>query len=110
MRTQYDDEERRGKLRIPGPFPAVVRGVDGRGEAFETDTVLDNLSAGGLYFRLIPQVEQGAKIFVAVQLSMAPNKEATRSRLAVLGVTLRVEPQPSGIWGTAVAFTRHRFF
>lgn len=110
MRTQYDDEERRSKLRIPGPFPAVVRGVDGRGEAFETDTVLDNLSAGGLYFRLIPRVEQGAKVFVVVQLSMAPSEEATRSRLAVLGVTLRVEPQPSGAWGTAVAFTRHRFF
>jgi hypothetical protein len=110
VRTQYEEEERRSKLRIPGPFPAVVRGVDRKGQAFETDTVLDNLSAGGLYFRLIPRVEEGAKVFVVVQLSMAPTEEATRSRLGVLGVTLRVEAHPSGAWGTAVAFTRHRFF
>lgn len=109
VRTQFDDEERRSHLRILGRFLALVRGVDVGGEAFETDTVLDNLSAGGLYFRLIPQVEQGTKVFVVIQLSIAPSKEAASSRLAARGITLRVEQQPCGAWGTAVAFTSSRF-
>lgn len=109
MRTQFDDEERRNQLRILGPFLALVRGVDVTGEAFETDTVLDNLSAGGFYARLSPRLAQGTKVFGVIQLSIAPSKEAASSRLAVRGVTLRVEQQPGGAWGTAVAFTSRRF-
>ena len=37
--------ERRRDLWLYEPFPALVRGVDVRGEAFESDTVLENFSA-----------------------------------------------------------------
>lgn len=95
-------------MRIPVPFPAVVRGVDDKGEAFEAVTVLDNLSAGGLYAPLIRRVNQGARLFVVIQLLLASGEKA-RSRLAVRGVVSRVELASSGAWATAVAFRNHRF-
>src|SRR5262245_29330904 len=58
--------ERRRHPRLRKPFPATVRGVDAYGESFEADTVLDNLSAGGLYLRLGRCVKQKTKLFVII--------------------------------------------
>jgi hypothetical protein len=44
--------ERRRHPRLSEPFPARVRHVDASGQAFESATALDNLSAGGLDVRL----------------------------------------------------------
>ena len=101
--------ELRKKLRIHNPFPATVRGLDARGEAFETESVLDNLSASGLYVRLMRRVEQGTKVLTVIQFSTGPTNEATRGLVALRGVVLRAEPQPNGTCGLGVAFTRHRF-
>ncbi len=101
--------ERRSKPRIKNPFPATVRGVNARGEAFETDTVLDNLSAGGLYLFLLQQVEQGAKVFIVIQFSTNPTVRETRPRVAIRGQVLRSERESSGTCSIAVAFTGHRF-
>src|SRR2546422_5223577 len=43
---------RRRKPRIHELFPVTVHGVDGNGEAFEANGVLDNLSVDGLYMKL----------------------------------------------------------
>jgi hypothetical protein len=109
VRSRYDGSERRNKLRIAGPFPAVVRGRNEKGESFETDAVLDNLSAGGLYVRLNPRLESGANLFVIIRFSMTPKDETASARLAVRGVVCRVERQEAGVWGTAVVFKNHRF-
>ena len=50
--------ERRQHSRLSEPFPVLVRGVDAGGEAFESNTVLDDFSAGGLYVRLRWRVER----------------------------------------------------
>lgn len=39
--------EQRRHPRLYEPFPTQVHGVDAGGEAFDINTVLDNLSAGG---------------------------------------------------------------
>ena len=96
--------ERRAKPRIQTPFPVSVRGVDADGEAFEVSTILDNLSAGGLYLRLVRRVEPGAEVSMEIRLSTAPARGALRA--VTHGVVLRVEPRFGGACGAAVRFTR----
>jgi len=109
LRTQVDCLERRSKPRILSPFPATVRGVNARGEAFETDTVLDNLSASGLYLFLRQRIEWGAKVFIVVQFSTSSTVRKTSPRVALRGEVLRTERESSGACGIAVEFIGHRF-
>src|SRR5688572_7498432 len=98
----------RRQERIYEPFPLVVRGVDASGETFEINTVLDSLSASGLYVRLERRVAPGTKLFAIVHISTSP-PEVPAPHVAVRCVVLCVEPQPDGTWGVAVRFTRYRF-
>jgi hypothetical protein len=107
--TKAECLERRSKPRIQSPLPATVRGVNTSGEAFETNTVLDDLSAGGLHLSLTERVEQGAKVFVVIQFWTGPTVKETRPRVALRGEVLRAERESSGACGIAVAFTSHRF-
>ncbi|PYV86367.1 MAG: hypothetical protein DMG05_19935 [Acidobacteria bacterium] len=107
--TNNGEINHRTKPRIYEPFPAKVRGVDTNGEAFRIETVIDNLSTGGVYLRLAQPVEQGAKLFIMIRLSTAKSDEMPAPRVAARGVVLRAEPQPDGVYGLAIAFTRHRF-
>src|SRR5262245_39696533 len=45
-------KEKRSSARINAPYPVRLRGVDSNGEAFKEETLMDNLSGGGLYIRL----------------------------------------------------------
>ena len=107
--TNNGEISHRTKPRIYEPFPAKVRGVDTNGEPFRIETVIDNLSTGGVYLRLAQPVEQGAKLFIMIRLSTAKSDEMPAPRVAARGVVLRAEPQPDGVYGLAIAFTRHRF-
>ncbi|HKX27186.1 MAG TPA: PilZ domain-containing protein [Blastocatellia bacterium] len=102
--------ERRSKQRIKNPFPALVRGLTAGGKQFELRTVLDNLSAGGLYLRLPERIETGHRLSIMIQLSNGLTGGRPGLRVLVHGEVLRVEPQPGGIYGLAVAFKRHRMF
>jgi hypothetical protein len=93
--------ERRSKPRIQVPFLAKVSGRDAEGKRFKEDTVLDNLSRGGLYLRLTRNIARRTRLFVVIYLSES-------GRLAVLGEVLRVEPQSDETCGVAMKFTRHR--
>lgn len=96
-------------LRLYEPFPITVRGVDANGESFEVNTVLDNISAGGLYMRLGRRVEVGARLFAIVRLSITQSEPVSVPRVAIRGVVVRIEPLPDSTWGVAVKFTHHRF-
>ena len=72
--------DRRRHMRLYEPFPAIVRGVDANGESFEVNTVLDNISAGGLYVRLGRCVKRGTRFFVLVRLSTTPEGWSARVR------------------------------
>ena len=102
--------ERRSTLRLYQHFPVTVAGVDVSGKRFKLDTVLDNISSGGLYLymhsRLPPA--QGTKLFFVVRFSLDPNDVMPALRVAMRGVVRRVELKPSGACGVAVAFTRQR--
>lgn len=101
--------DRRSKPRIDIPFPARVQGVDANGESFEIDSLLDNLSASGLYLRMARSANQGVELLVLVQLRAASFDNAEASQIEARGLILRAEPQANGACGVAVGFTSHRF-
>jgi c-di-GMP-binding flagellar brake protein YcgR len=98
--------ERRKKPRIFNPFRVAVRSVNAEGEAFATETVLENMSAGGMYVRIPEYVRKGTKVFSLVQLAVADNSPG--SRVALSGVASRADPGLQ-VYGLAVKFKRHRF-
>ena len=106
-----DALERRVTPRIFDPFPATVQGVDINGDFFRFNTVLDNISAGGVYLRLMPCVGRGAKLSIVFQL--IPRRESLEGTetpsVAVQGNVLRVEPKHGGSCGVAVSITHHQF-
>lgn len=107
--TISEGVERRVKPRIDRPFPATVRGMDAGGEAFEINTVLDNLSADGLYLRLRQRVQPGTVLSIIIRLSSAPMNGVHAPRIAIDGVVLRAELKPDGTCGIAIKLTHHRF-
>ena len=76
--------ERRRHPRLRKPFPATVRGVDAYGKSFEANTVLDNLSASGLYLQLERFVRQETKLFVIIRLSIARDGRRLRAQVGGL--------------------------
>jgi len=103
-------KERRSSARIDAAYPGRLRGVDVNDQPFKEGTVLQNLSAGGLYLRLKRMVREGSLVSVAVRLSTAGSTEGAVLRLGVRGTVLRVEPQWDGSYGVAVEFLRHHIF
>jgi hypothetical protein len=83
--------------------------VDANGESFETESLLDNFSASGLYLRMTRTVNQGVELLVLVQLPTASFDNAEASQIEARGLILRAEPQADGACGVAVGFTNHRF-
>ena len=101
--------ERRIKPRIYRPFHAMVRGVNAGGEAFEASTVLDNMSSGGLYLRVEQNVMQGAEISVIIRLSTKTTDPIPVANVAVEGVVVRNDVQPSGLYGLGISISTRRF-
>ena len=109
MRSTESNVERRRKERVYAPFQATVEGVDANGTPFHSKTVVDNLSASGLYLRLTHCLKRGAKLFVSVRLSNVQVNGLAAGRLEIRGEVLRVEPKPGGVSGLAIMIERSRF-
>ena len=102
--------ERRKKPRIYERFQVHVAGVDEGGRKFETETVLDNLSATGLYLRMVPRVRPGDGLSVIVSIPPAGSQNHMAcARIAARGTIRRVENHQPDCIGLALEFTRHRF-
>ena len=84
--------------------------MNANGEAFETETHLNNLSASGLQLRLSQPVKQGAELFIIIWLAPSPNSETGTPRVAVRGIVSRVEPESAGAYGIAVSAVGHYRF
>ena len=104
----YTGAERRVKPRLYAPFSAMVRGVDAKGEAFEINTNLHNLSAAGVYLGMAQPVAEGSRLFIVTRLSTADETKRA-ARVAMLVVVLRVEAQPDGTLEVAAKILRNRF-
>jgi len=86
-----------------------VRGSDVKGEAFNAQTTLDNIGAGGLYLALDQVVPCGAELSFVVSFTTEGLDGKKSSNVALRGKVLRSEPQNNGKCGVAVEFTEHRF-
>ena len=100
--------ERRCFPRISEPVRTLVRGVDAGGEEFEIETLLDNLSAGGLYVRTSREVARGERLRFIVRLSLSGKSEQKVPQISASGKVVRVEPQPDGLYGLAAEFMDHQ--
>jgi hypothetical protein len=107
MAVNSGKERRRGP-RISFPFPARVRGTDTSGKPFRLDTLIENLSAEGLYLKMNWGIMSGTELTIAIRLSAASVELMNSTSVAIRGIVLRTELQPDGTCGVAVKFTRHR--
>ena len=84
-------------------------GAQGRhtGEAFEIETVLDNVSAGGFYMRLPQRVEVGAKLCAVVRRTTRTDSTAPTLGIAVCGVVRHASHSliAGGVWVSGVCAT-----
>ncbi len=90
-------------------LPAMVRGVGTSGEAFESETHLNDLSAGGLHLSLEQSVTKGSELFVIIWLAASPNTEVATPRVAVRGSVVRVEEISGGTYRVAMTITHYKF-
>ncbi len=99
----------RRKPRMNGPCAAIVHGIDANGQAFRTETLLENLSASGLYFRLQHPVPIGEKLFVVFAFTPQDIREASGPKVATRGTVCRSEAHPDGHCGLAMTMQQWRF-
>jgi hypothetical protein len=111
-----DAPVRRHSERIYGPCVAIVRGVDAGGEEFTESTVLDNISAGGMYLKLRREVSQGARLFIVFAFSTIALQDVEAPRVAAHGEVRRVDmlqsdpiAETTPPHGVAIQFQHHRF-
>lgn len=109
LRSTSEGRDQRAKPRISVPFPADVQGKDEKGEEFSITTVLDNVSGDGLYLRMMPSVDLGAKLSIVLRLLTPSNLVDAEPRFAIDGVVVRAEEKTGGACGVAVTFDRVRF-
>jgi hypothetical protein len=100
--------EQRSSTRIHAAYPARLWGSDRAGQTFKEDTLLENLSGGGVYLRLRKMIQVGSDVVLAARLSTAPVNDVSALRLAARGTVLRIDPQPDGSYGVAIEFKRRR--
>jgi PilZ domain len=105
----YRGQERRKSPRAYRPLPVRVQGVDRSGQAFEADTLAENVSSGGFYLLLPQNVEEGAKLLTALRFAKAGSRQGPGLGVMACGIVVRAEYQHDGRYGLAVAIKHHRF-
>lgn len=100
---------RRQDERLYGPCVALVRGVDATGEEFTESTVLQNVSAGGLYVNLQRDILLGTKLFVVFAFSPVALQNVPVPRVAAHGEVRRVDALDAKARGVGIQFQHHRF-
>ena len=98
--------DRRRKVRICELFPTKIKGADPQGNLYEIDTVLENLSASGLYVRMAQKVQEGDKLSIRIKLPPVSEVGAPGLNVLTEGDVLRVDCLESDSFGVAVVFTR----
>ena len=101
--------ERRLKPRIYDDFVAKVRGIDASQERFVEHTVVENLSASGLYMKLPRRVGLEARILIILHLLFPSVEPEIELLVAFRGVVIREEQQCGQMCGVAIRFTHYRF-
>jgi hypothetical protein len=99
------EEERRGKKRFRGALPVRVRGTDVDARQFQAQTLLDDLSASGLYMQLPFRVTRGIRLLMTIRYVMPVAGEDSAHTIVASGIVRRTEDRPGGLYGIGVEFT-----
>ena len=78
------------ELRLYGPFPAKVRGVDAYGEKFKADAEVEVISIREVYLRLGRRVAAGTPLLIVTRFSKAWSDGVGAPTIALRGVVSRV--------------------
>lgn len=106
----FDTQLHRRTERINGPWVAQVRGRDASGQKFTESTVLENVSAGGLYVNLRHAVCRGASLLVVFTFSTEALYDVPVPKVAARGNVRRIEQHTDGnVYGVGIKFQHHRF-
>ncbi len=98
--------DRRREWRFRLPLQAVVQGQLPRGEKFQEEATIENISSTGAYFCLDSGVAVGCKLNVMIDLP--PELGGQKMRLLLGGITIRLEEanKKSKRQGVAVRFKK----
>ena len=72
----------RKSARVYGSFPVRMRGFDESRCVFKANSLVDNISAGGLYMQVGRPVGEGSRLFAVVQLVKWSDHRRARPRVA----------------------------
>ena len=97
----------RRSLRTNVQYHGRGRGVDGNGDTFKTDVIIDNMSANGLYLRIPRNIRQGSQTCIALRLSSNLADMSHKMAVTIREVALRSEPRREGSWSVAFVFARY---
>jgi hypothetical protein len=87
-----------------------VRGHQTSGGKFETQAVLSNMSASGMYLdNMEKPIREGDDLFIVVRLSSSQQARQEAPQIAAQGRVVRIESQSDGRFGVAVNLHNHRF-
>ena len=100
--------ERRAKPRICCTYPAVLRGINPDGSKFQAAASLANMSVAGMYLRTRQIVHLKELLVVQVRLSTTPLGESNAPQVIAQGKVVRLEAQPDGSFGVAIALSSYR--
>ena len=101
--------ERRRSTRLYEPFPTQVRGASSTGKFFTLETVIDNISSGGLYLKVPFEMDPGKEVSTVVCFRALGAEVDKAPRLWIKAKVVRSEPQPDGRYGVALAVQKYRF-
>jgi hypothetical protein len=96
--------DRRCKPRLYGPIGLTVCGVD-RGERYCFETVVANISAGGICALAPRAISIGQELSFRIRFALAGSRPSSSPTVVTRGVVVRMEERPAGRSRFAAAFT-----
>ena len=85
-----DRPERRKEWRFELPLSTIVEGDLPKGNTFEEETILENISSTGAYFCLDSGITVGSKLNLVIDLPPSLT-EGKKIKMALGGLTVRLE-------------------
>lgn len=98
------DTERRQRPRINNPLPVLVRGTNDQGEPFQFNSIVKDISAGGLCAIAPESLKIGEKLYLHVRFAQADANPTQAAKASLRGVVLRSKERPDGTCLFAVSF------
>jgi hypothetical protein len=102
--------ERRQRPRMYYSLPVLVRGLNDQGEHFQFNSVIRDISAGGLCSVSPEALTIGERLYLHVLFAQANANPPQAPKASLRGVVLRTQERPDGTCIFAVSFLKKHIF